>query len=221
MGAYAALKYSRDLQAEYTIALAPQFSINPELVGDWDKRYTRFYNPNIHQKMEITKEDIFGHNVIIYDPILKSDAKHALHIASLGKVDLISGIGCGHLVIQPVASSVVLGELFSLVTQDNIDEARILYRCARKKSNYYKGFLFKRLSARYLKRRSLDKASYFIEAAIANYSKIPGFYVAASEVRAQLKDFEGSLNYALQAQLMAPESEWVAGAVQRASRRLL
>lgn len=216
MGAYAALKYAHLLKADHTIAFAPQFSIDPKITGSWDKRYSKFFDKKLHDQMEITESDFFGSNVIVYDPLLKSDSRHAFMIAERGCSNLISGLGCGHLVVQPIASRVLLGQFFSLILQDQLDDAKHFYRKARKSSPYYRGFLLRRLALRYLKRHDATKANACIKEAIAHYDRAPGFFVTASEIRTLLKDHEGALKYALQAKKLAPKSAWVAEAVEKA-----
>jgi hypothetical protein len=54
MGAYAAIKFIRLFGAHVTLAFSPQYSINPEIVEEFDKRRPKlFYNAVTNDGMEI------------------------------------------------------------------------------------------------------------------------------------------------------------------------
>jgi hypothetical protein len=73
MGAYAAIKYSRLLRADCSIALSPQFSIDPADVFGHDQRLMRHYDPRLNAGMAITQADMAGSVYMFYDPYVAPD----------------------------------------------------------------------------------------------------------------------------------------------------
>ncbi|MGO3517592.1 MAG: hypothetical protein ACTINM_03705 [Acetobacter cibinongensis] len=66
MGAYASIKYSRILRFDYTIALAPQYSIVPS-DSDHESHFKNFFFAYM-DGMKITADDIGGVVYAFYDP---------------------------------------------------------------------------------------------------------------------------------------------------------
>jgi hypothetical protein len=82
-GAYGALKYSAALRASVALAVSPQWSINPAEVGNFDVRYTKYFNINKRGGSKIVKEDLCPVNFILYDPNQKNDAENAAKIVEI------------------------------------------------------------------------------------------------------------------------------------------
>jgi hypothetical protein len=76
MGGYAALKYSKLFGAHTTIALGPQFSINPADVTTHDYRYAKFFDPAMHSDMAVKAGDLAGKIFVMADPKATEDAFH-------------------------------------------------------------------------------------------------------------------------------------------------
>jgi hypothetical protein len=76
MGGYAALKYGRILNATCALAFCPQYSINPLVIGSFDKRYTRYFDPVLNEGMEIRGEDLPEDSYVFFDPYYKTDREH-------------------------------------------------------------------------------------------------------------------------------------------------
>ena len=76
MGGYAAIKYSRLLQASRVVSLVPQYSIDPAEVQD--RRYTDFFQPELNTDMRIAAADIVQscEYIIVYDPYSDLDKEH-------------------------------------------------------------------------------------------------------------------------------------------------
>lgn len=79
LGGYAAIKYSRLLNATRVVAGAPQYSINPRIVPE-DHRFTGNFNPILNMNMEIETTDISGDVIIVADPFDTLDLIHLNHI---------------------------------------------------------------------------------------------------------------------------------------------
>ncbi len=80
-GGYAALKYSKQLNARAVLSCAPQFSINPAIV-EKEIRFEKNFDATLHQDMEIKAEDLEGRIIIIYDPQEYLDDYHTQKILS-------------------------------------------------------------------------------------------------------------------------------------------
>lgn len=80
MGGYAALKYSARLGASHVLSFAPQFSIDPKDVGDFDRRFLGAFNGRLHTGMAIVPSDIGGDAHIFYDPCYAEDTENVRRI---------------------------------------------------------------------------------------------------------------------------------------------
>lgn len=110
MGAYAALKYSALFGSTMTLAFAPQFSIEPEVAGEFDRRRaTTFFQPHLHREMEIRPEDLHGLSLVFFDPALTDDRQHARRIGACGVSGLIATPFTGHEPV-PFARNIGLTE---------------------------------------------------------------------------------------------------------------
>lgn len=91
-GAYAALKYSRLIGLNAVIACAPQFSIDPSIVGNFDTRFTAFFDQELNALMDITTVDLSGRLVLVYDPKDERDCFHINKIKSLATSSTVSDL---------------------------------------------------------------------------------------------------------------------------------
>ena len=82
MGGYAALKFSKLLNANRVISLAPQYSINPSAIKD--HRYNFYFNPQTNADNDIHLENLSGEIFITHDPFFEGDDQHVKNIRSLG-----------------------------------------------------------------------------------------------------------------------------------------
>ena len=100
MGGYAALRYSRALNANAVLAFAPQYSISPHEAPFDPIRHT-YYDPALHGDMAISKDDLVGKVFVFFDPWENIDTAHAAAIAKAGgeKVSMIRVHHVGHHVI--------------------------------------------------------------------------------------------------------------------------
>ncbi|MGI4798238.1 MAG: tetratricopeptide repeat protein [Janthinobacterium lividum] len=82
MGGYGALKHSRLLGLTHILSFAPQWSIAPHDVGDWDKRFVREYRQDLNADVRIEAGDVLPAPIIVYDPYLEPDRQHVEHIVA-------------------------------------------------------------------------------------------------------------------------------------------
>lgn len=109
MGAYAAIKYSAALGLSRVVALVPQYSINPDDVVD--PRYNLFYQPELHQNMHITAQDIAAdcEYIVVYDPYCAEDRAHYEKIQHcIAHVQALHVPFIGHDAIAVLANSSLL-----------------------------------------------------------------------------------------------------------------
>lgn len=117
MGAYGAIKFSRLIQADVTLALSPQFSINPEF-GDW--RYSNHFPPPNDGGGPLTEDDIGGEIVLAYDPSLKEDALAADQILGIWQdTRQVYLPGAGHFTSDVIASSKKLNAILSVIRSED------------------------------------------------------------------------------------------------------
>lgn len=109
MGGYAAIKYSKLLGLSRVVAMVPQYSIDPDEVAD--RRYSDFYDVDLHADMRIQSDDIAQgcEYIIVYDPYFDHDREHFLKIqAVIPQVKVLHLPYTGHDVIAVLASSALL-----------------------------------------------------------------------------------------------------------------
>jgi tetratricopeptide (TPR) repeat protein len=77
MGAYGAVKYSGLFEVQTSVAICPQYSIDPREVGGFDRMYVHHYDDKLHTGMSVTKSQCSGDIFIFYDNKHKIDKRHA------------------------------------------------------------------------------------------------------------------------------------------------
>jgi len=139
MGAWGALKYSRMLGAHASLAFGPQWSIDPKLVGSFDDRFARFFNPRIHTGMEIVADDLCRRNYVFYDPLFYPDRHHVAQLRKLPNLHATVGTFLDHPGIAFFTQTRLIDHMFALAKQDNPDllEFRRSIRAKRASSGKY------------------------------------------------------------------------------------
>lgn len=106
MGGYAVLKYANLLNLTHLLALAPQYSINPKVVGGFNNRYEKNFSEELHLSMEIEACDYAAvRSYIIYDNKFRPDRGHVDLICKNGYPTIISIDYIRHDVVQIFSSS--------------------------------------------------------------------------------------------------------------------
>ncbi|MDR6818512.1 hypothetical protein J2X76_003689 [Neorhizobium sp. 2083] len=121
MGGYGCLKFGAALMADSAIALSPQVSIDPCHNGGKDRRFSRFFQPHLHDGMEIRPEDLPKKSCVVYDPREPLDRLCFDVLRAMPGVSGFKAYHLGHDTPDAVASSSILGNLIK-VTFDQDDE---------------------------------------------------------------------------------------------------
>lgn len=113
MGAYAAIKYASGLGTEAVVALAPQWSIDPEDTKGVDWRFGRHFDRGLNARMAITPDDVSGRVYLVYDPRERFDRWHAERIsAAVRDTRTVKAYATGHYVASALANSDTAAEIF-------------------------------------------------------------------------------------------------------------
>lgn len=86
MGGYAALRWGKLLGAHHVLACSPQATIDPAQTGDEDRRYSRFFDPDLHTDMTVRAEHVAGQAAVLFDPRFRQDRFQAGLLARLPNV---------------------------------------------------------------------------------------------------------------------------------------
>ncbi len=136
MGGYAAIKYGQLLGADISIALSPQYSIDPKDVFPHDDRLTKNFNSDLNKDMAITKSDLSGTIYLFYDPFVTEDRWNydqivrqdpaGIHINALPTPRI------GHETIDLFSSTERLAELIQHCTEADIAALRTVTAKSRR-----------------------------------------------------------------------------------------
>ncbi|BDB27100.1 tetratricopeptide repeat protein [Cupriavidus sp. P-10] len=152
MGAYAALKHSGTYLPDAILAFAPQWSIDPMDVGDFDTRYEQWFELDSHKEMKIQPADIRGKSWIFFDSRFETDSAHVRSIRG-GAVNRISVTHMRHDVIYATKGANSLTYLVMRVLLGGEGAAKEVHRHLRvekkKTSTYLVHMAFRTLKARH------------------------------------------------------------------------
>jgi|GEM_PF-538243 len=118
MGGHAALKYGRALGARGVLALSPQYSIDPA-DGTVGRRGLTYFDPALHAGMRVTPGEYPDQSLLLWDPLVGADDRHARAIAVLPGIRPLPLRMAGHATpavlaetrrIVPVAEALLAGE---------------------------------------------------------------------------------------------------------------
>ena len=137
MGAYGALRWSRALGTDLTVAFGPQQSIDPSETSD--RRYSgylSYFRENERQAMALKSEWLGGRLYIFYDPFDREDRIHAERILSLRCEHSrpIQAFMCGHECVRAFAGADIANELIALALCDDVVGLAALATRVRRRS---------------------------------------------------------------------------------------
>lgn len=133
MGGYAALKYGRALGARATLALSPQYSIDPaDMPGD--PRAKHFFDSRRHAGMAVRADDLSPTPLIVFDPLLAVDAKHAARLMRLPGLHGLPLRFAGHATPRVLVEAEALPGLVEAVLAADLPGAAALVRARRRRS---------------------------------------------------------------------------------------
>jgi hypothetical protein len=134
MGGYAALKYSKLLQANAVIALCPQWSIDPIECNGNKSGYEAYFEPSM-TGMGIAKEDLAGQIFAFYDPRHLQDSFHMRKIQQLGyPIEVIHVPHSGHHITTVLAGTKPISELIDRAELGDLDGLKKAASVARRSS---------------------------------------------------------------------------------------
>ncbi len=106
MGATGALMHGHVLGADLSAALSPHYSIDPAIIGGFDQRPKRTFDPAQHVGFKIEADDLAPVPVLFYDPLHACDREHARRIEALSKRVLrVMTTGSGHFSMPTLATT--------------------------------------------------------------------------------------------------------------------
>jgi hypothetical protein len=129
-GGYAALKYGATLGADVSLAFSPQFTIRPDFGTEWG----RYYDPALHDGMDVTAGDIAPAAIIASDPLCKPDRKSAEALDLIGAT-LISRPFTGHHTIRLATGS--SAQFVAALAAGCVHSLKRLLRTRRRTSGHY------------------------------------------------------------------------------------
>ena len=135
-GGYGALKYAAALGADAVVSISPQYSIDPGrlAIADFFKPY---FDPALHEGMEIRAADQAGTVVLVWDPLFARDDKHVRHIRAAGypRTELLRLHHLGHRIMRIFGQPEAATALFAACLEGRgIDAVRRHCRGLRYKS---------------------------------------------------------------------------------------
>lgn len=155
MGGFGAIKYAPIFRFDQTFAFSPQYSIDPAIVGDFDKRYKEHYIPdNMGDRATAWRR---GSTYIVYDPLFTADARHAQLIDSRQCCRHVMLKGMGHSTIDAVVGTKRFKHLISHGHKPTILLSSQINRWKRDTAAY-KAWLAQRLHLNGRKQLALELA---------------------------------------------------------------
>jgi hypothetical protein len=144
-GGYGALKYSSALGAKAALSFCPQISIDPAVVGHFDRRFIRHFVPELQNGLPIEAADLCANNYVFFDPLEKADLAHVRLIEALssvpGRIRLMPTYFSGHSTVRLISEGRIGAELVQSFCRDSPPDElflRGLLRKARAESPTYR-----------------------------------------------------------------------------------
>ena len=147
MGAYAAIKYSRRLEADTVIAFSPQATISDaDLPGN---PYAAFFRRELHVGMRVKFEDLGGQIYLFYDRLFRDDRAQVALLPSSERIRVVPVEALRHDAVLVVLGTAVVAELFRLcLARDEAGIGALIRSAKRRSPATYEG-----LSLHFLQRR--------------------------------------------------------------------
>jgi hypothetical protein len=132
MGGYAAIKYSKAIGFLATLAVAPQYSIDPSVIDDF--RYKDWFSTYCHKDMGIQRRDVHGTIYILSDPHFTPDEAHRSLIVREVNMIHIRTHYTGHLAVIAIAGSRRMEAVISALLGRDTAALRSLVHNGRRKA---------------------------------------------------------------------------------------
>ena len=136
-GAYAAIKYSRLFSASVVLSFSPQYSIDPSVTGQFDQRFSRYFDARLHKDMSPRTVDVAGRILLFADPHHRPDNFNATLIRSAVRAEWIRCHYVGHGTVRPISSTPAMREILGLRHAGAQDIEDAVHRLKRAHFFYY------------------------------------------------------------------------------------
>lgn len=114
MGGHAAIRHAPLLGAGAVLAIAPQWSIDPDDTREGDSRFARHFDPLVNRGMRIGPQHGADHTYMIFDPRDSSDLWNAARIAdAVSHAIPVHARSTGHWTAAALADSDAAGRMFA------------------------------------------------------------------------------------------------------------
>lgn len=131
-GAYAVLRYGRDLAIDEGVAFSPQCSIDKSDITD--PRFNRYFNPALHAGMRLHTRSFPNLAVIIFDPYDARDSEHVSLIGEGVNVLKFPVPGIGHGSAKAYANTELMRRLFNSLRPLDLSGMRSVNVVARRRA---------------------------------------------------------------------------------------
>jgi len=134
MGGFGAVRYARELGADTTLAYAPQYSIDPEVVGHFDPNFTELFKPELNRGMEPDgRHHVAERAFILFDPLHVKDNAHVQLLREAApQVTLIPMPHTGHAVASVFGSRVKAVRIVKAALSDDVSAVRAVAAAERR-----------------------------------------------------------------------------------------
>jgi tetratricopeptide (TPR) repeat protein len=204
MGGFGALKYGSLIGATHSVVFAPQFSIEPELMSNLDRRYFNYFDLNLNNNMAITPLELATNVSVFYDPYYKEDKYNASKISKLSSnISFFITPFMHHFPIELFIGSVRTLELFDMVIAgDHVSIKSRLYE-RRKKSETRIRYLIEIISSRNPYTASKFHSKYSVNLNKNNNAWLCG---VISDAYTRIEDIDNAKKYADISIRLAPDN---------------
>jgi|GEM_PF-1524620 len=113
MGAYAALSWSKILNADTVFSMAPKWSLDPEECPVHEYYLTHNFRENM-KGMGIRKEQVQGRLFVAYDPLDEGDWEQSQLLSEkIPEINIVNTYYSGHVVAHSLSGSNLFGEIIA------------------------------------------------------------------------------------------------------------
>lgn len=138
MGGYGALRFGGVIGCTAAIAFSPQASIDPAVVGEFDRRYERYFDAALHRAgMSIRADHLAPHSFAIFDPELGPDAEQAAILPPSDRMTMVPVRHTGHKTATAIASSRTAKDVFAAALTGEVAALRKALLTNRKRAVSY------------------------------------------------------------------------------------
>ncbi|CAA7625683.1 tetratricopeptide repeat protein [Magnetospirillum sp. UT-4] len=162
-GGYGAVKYAAALRATRVAAFCPQWSIEPALLGNADRRFAAYHHVDLHAGMAVEGGDCPVPAAVVFDPSTAEDRWHHDRLAERVPVISVPVHHSGHAAVRLVAGAEPFGRFLDLLLGGG--DLRAFFHGLRKASPLVRATILLRRAGQLEARGRGDAAQAAAEAA--------------------------------------------------------